>query len=119
MVTFLVPENRRVSIWARMTVSWPGARLFCNAWAEVQPQETRTLLMVIGPLVLLTMWKGWTRVGPRGTVPKSRDRSSNNASAQLEAEAEPVQTRPSASTRQYRIIVGWFPAAQEAPGVPG
>ena len=36
----------------------------------------------------------------------SRDKSSNNASAQLEAEAEPVQTRPSARTRQYRIMVG-------------
>src|SRR5438552_5649665 len=106
MVTFLVPVKRRVSIWARMMVSWPGARVFCKAWAEVQPHETRTLLMVIGPLVLLTRRNGWTRVGPRGTVPKSRDRSSNNASAQLEAEAEPVKTRPSARTRQYRIMVG-------------
>src|SRR5215831_7383719 len=99
MVTVLAPEKRRVSIWATTAVSSPGARVPLRAVAVTQPQETRTLAMETVVLVLLTRRKGCCSVGPRGTEPKSLDRSSNMASAHVAALAGPARLRPARRTR--------------------
>src|SRR5437870_3656642 len=101
-----------------MAVSWPGARSCCSAWAEVQPQETRTEAMCTRWLVLLTRRNGCVSVGPRGTDPKSRESSSKSASAH-EAEAEPAVHRPSKTTRLKRENMLPFPCCQNDPRPPG
>src|SRR5207248_9274469 len=94
------------------------AKTVCSARAVVQLQPERTLPICTVELVLLTMRKGWVSVGPRGTLPKSRDTSSNNDSAQLAAAewlARPSvghgthnQNRPMDTTRLYRIMLAGF-----------
>src|SRR3954453_18772748 len=118
MVTLRTPGNRVVSMRATTAVASPGARSVLRAVAVVQPHETRTLLIRTGPRVLLVTRKGWVRAGPRGTDPKSRDNSSNSASAQVPAAAGAAATRPARTTRQYRNMGFTFPAARP-PGPPG
>src|SRR3954454_12737639 len=87
-----------------IAVSSPGARVDLRAWAETQPQETRTPEMVTVWSVLLTNRNGCCSVGPRGTEPKSRDNSSNKPSAH-EARADPTAHRPSKTARLYRNML--------------
>src|SRR3954447_12962713 len=105
MVTFFVFWKRRVSIWARMAVSWPGFKKVWSACAVVQPQETRTLVMWTGEFVLLTRRNGCVRICPRGTEPKSRESSSNMPSAHEEAEAWFASPRRAAQSKLYRNIL--------------
>src|SRR5436305_2730065 len=116
MVTLLTPVKRVVSIRATTAVSSPGLRYERRAVALVQPQETRTLLMLTGPPVLLTTRKGWTKVGPRGTEPKSLLSSSKRPSAQEAAAAGPAAHRPARRTKPYRNMV---PVSAARPGPAG
>src|SRR5438445_492861 len=88
-----------------MTVSCPGARFVCRALAEVQPQDTRTLITRTGEPVLLTRRKGWTATVPCGTEPKSLESSSNRPSAQEEAWTGQAAAKRTALKRLYRNMV--------------
>src|SRR5665213_25941 len=102
MVTLLTPMKRDVSMRATMAVSSPGLRRVFRAEALVHPQETRTLEMLTGCLVLLTTRKACVCTGPRATEPKSLDISSNIESAQVAATAGAEATNPASKTKQYR-----------------
>src|SRR5947209_12028412 len=102
---------------ATTAVSSPGLSHGFMTVALTQPHDTRTPVMLTGPLVLLTTRKGWVRVGPRGTEPKSLDSSSNMASAHVAAAAGPAAAKPARRTKLYRNMVERF--LLPTPGPPG
>ena len=66
----------------------------------MHPQDTRMLEMLTGCCVLLTTRNEWTWTGPRATVPKSLDSSSNMESAQVAALTGAAAARPASRTKQ-------------------
>src|SRR5260370_31679736 len=89
-----------------MAVSSPGLREDFAAEALVHPQETRTLLMLTGCLVLFTRRKLCVWMEPWGTDPKSLDSSSNIESAQAAAPTGAEAASPASRTKQYRDMGG-------------
>jgi hypothetical protein len=77
------PTKFRVSIWASMIADWPGWTKEALAVPLVQPHETRKFRIVIGTCNRFVKTNGCRTTPPRGTDPKSCDRSLNSESGQL------------------------------------